>query len=122
MGKKTGPFSPEHVHNMNLAKIGKKHSPERVENMRKAMLALRQEVPQVFTKTTGTSQYKGVAKRKSRWRARLRFKGKDINLGQFATEVEAAKAYDAAARQYLEQFALLNFPQENERGALRGGA
>ena len=122
LGKKTGPFTAEHIHNMNLAKLGKKHSPERVENMRRALLSLRKEVPAVFRKGKGTSQYKGVMKRKNRWRARIRLEGKDINLGQFGTEVEAAKAYDTAARQHLGQFALLNFPQENERGALRGGA
>jgi len=122
MGIKLGPFTAEHVHNMNLAKLGKKHSPERVENMRQAMLALRQEVPQVFAKSKGASQYKGVVQRGTRWRARVRFKGKDINLGQFGTEIEAAAAYDVAARQYLGQFALLNFPKKNERGALRGGA
>ena len=120
-GKKK-PCSPSRRQKIIASLTGKKHTPERVENMRNALIALRQEVPQVFSKSKGTSQYKGVAQRGIRWRARLRFKGRDINLGQFGTEVEAATAYDTAARQYLGQFALLNFPNENERGALRGGA
>jgi group I intron endonuclease len=120
IGKKLAPFTPEHCEKIRQANIGKKLPPEVVGKMRASMLALRQESPAVFKKSKGSGQYKGVAQRGSRWRARIRFKGKDINLGQFGTEAEAAKAYDAAARQYLGKFALFNFPEVGELGALKG--
>ena len=59
------------------------------------------------------SKYKGVdwAKDMRRWRARIRFKGKRIYLGSFEEEIDAAKAYDRAARKYHAEFASLNFPE-----------
>jgi hypothetical protein len=57
------------------------------------------------------SKYKGVdfAKDMKRWRARIRVNGKRIYLGSFKNELEAAKAYDHAAKKYHGQFASLNF-------------
>jgi hypothetical protein len=46
----------------------------------------------------------------NRWRARIRVNGKRISLGLFKDEIEAAKAYDRAARKYHGEFASLNFP------------
>lgn len=62
-----------------------------------------------------TSIYKGVhyekgGKRKKRWRARIDANGKKKHLGRFATEIEAAEAYDTAAREHFGEFAKLNFP------------
>lgn len=58
------------------------------------------------------SKYKGVdwAIDMKRWRARIRVNGRRIYLGSFSDELEAAKAYDRAARKYHGQFAALNFP------------
>lgn len=62
-----------------------------------------------------TSKYKGVSKRnrKNPWRARIMIGKKEITLGTFATEVEAAKEYDRAAVEFFKEFACLNFPNEN---------
>jgi hypothetical protein len=64
-----------------------------------------------------TSQYKGVycEKRRGReqWRANIRFKGKRIFLGYFDNQIDAAKAYDEAAKKYHGAFANLNFPNLN---------
>lgn len=39
------------------------------------------------------------------------------HIGVFASDEEAARAYDAAAREAYGEFARLNFPQEGERSA-----
>ncbi len=60
----------------------------------------------------GSSKYKGVHRRKSckKFRARITHNGKNIHLGLFESEIDAAKAYDKAAKKYFGSFAYLNFP------------
>jgi len=53
--------------------------------------------------------YKGVSKRGKRWRAQMLFQGRYIYLGSFTDPVDAAKAYDSAARKYYGEFAKTNF-------------
>ncbi|MBN2137484.1 MAG: HNH endonuclease [Sedimentisphaerales bacterium] len=67
-----------------------------------------------------SSMYKGVSwhKASKKWRALVAFGGKTKFLGYFADEVEAAKAYDAGARELHGEFAYLNFP-ERPAGASR---
>jgi len=59
-----------------------------------------------------SSKYKGVSfrKRTKLWRAAICVDGKLIELGQFKTEIEAARAYDEAAKFHFKEFACLNFP------------
>jgi len=56
--------------------------------------------------------YKGVCldKRCNKFRARVRIREKQIYLGAFDSSLEAALAYDAAAREHFGEFARLNFP------------
>lgn len=58
-----------------------------------------------------TSRYKGVSrcKRTGVWRASIRPAGASLYLGSFATEREAAIAYDRAARFYFGPSAFQNF-------------
>jgi hypothetical protein len=72
-------------------------------------------------KTKTTSRFRGVylQKRSSRWIARIHFQGQRISLGIFDSEIDAAHAYDRAARMYHKEFACLNFPEENSLSATR---
>jgi hypothetical protein len=57
------------------------------------------------------SRYKGAywAKEIKRWKAKIHVNGKCMYLGSFRDEIEAAKAYDRAAKKYHSEFAALNF-------------
>ncbi|MFA5292907.1 MAG: AP2 domain-containing protein [Phycisphaerae bacterium] len=58
-----------------------------------------------------TSKYKGVFydKRRNKFRAVISIDGKKKHLGYFDNEIDAAKAYDKAARESRGRFAVLNF-------------
>jgi hypothetical protein len=59
-----------------------------------------------------TSKYKGVFydKRRGKFRAVLSIDGKRKHLGYFENEIDAARAYDKAAKEHRKEFAVLNFP------------
>ena len=62
----------------------------------------------------GSSAFKGVSWSSSRnkWLAQIQVYGKRKHLGYFDSEIEAAKAYDVAARKYFGEFAYCNFSPE----------
>jgi hypothetical protein len=62
----------------------------------------------------GSSRFKGVSwdRATGNWRANIQIDGKGRNLGRFADEEAAARAYDSAAAWFHGEFAHLNFPLE----------
>lgn len=54
--------------------------------------------------------YKGVQRVRGKFVARIAVGGKRHNLGVFVEAIDAARAYDAAARIHHGEFARLNFP------------
>lgn len=70
-----------------------------------------------YTKRKYSSIYKGVYfkhdyDRKKPWKATIKFNRKNIHIGYFATEIEAAKVYDIKAKELFGEFACLNFPDQ----------
>ncbi len=59
----------------------------------------------------GTSEYKGVywAKWAKKWMTRIQYEGKQVYLGYFDVEIDAAKAYDTKAKELFGPFAYPNF-------------
>jgi AP2 domain len=67
-----------------------------------------------------TSQYRGVSRNskseKEPFRAMITHKGKRYYLGSFATELEAAKAYNKAALAIIGSYAIINQLPEESNG------
>ncbi len=62
----------------------------------------------------GKSRYKGVSPVKGRWIAQIGIGGQNY-IGSYKTEIDAAKAYDAAAMKHFGEFARLNFTQGGQQ-------
>ncbi|MFH1719368.1 MAG: AP2 domain-containing protein [Planctomycetota bacterium] len=58
------------------------------------------------------SKYKGLEwdKTQRKWKARIQHDGRRIYLGSFASQIEAAQAYDRKAKALFGRFARPNFP------------
>jgi hypothetical protein len=80
----------------------------RLENLR---ITSSQENSRNSTKKKNClSKYKGVSWRKDRnkWRSYITIDNKYLNLGHFNNEIDAAIAYNNAAKKYFGKFANLN--------------
>ncbi|MHC4185837.1 MAG: HNH endonuclease [Planctomycetota bacterium] len=67
-----------------------------------------------FARKRGRTRYNGIRwdKNKEKWQVRLTIDGRRRSFGYYADEIEAAKAYDRAARKYRGEYAFLNFPEK----------
>lgn len=67
-----------------------------------------------------TSKYKGVCwiEAKGKWKAQIR-SGRVRHIGYFDDEIDAAHAYDEAAREHFGEYAWLNFPDNDSQRLCR---
>lgn len=63
-----------------------------------------------------TSGFRGVYwnKASGKWMSRIGIKGRTVSLGVYTDLIEAARAYDAKALELFGEFAVLNFPTQDE--------
>jgi len=61
-----------------------------------------------------SSRFKGPCwdKAKRRWVVYIRHDGRNVFIGRFRDEAEAARAYDHKAYELFGEYAYLNFPEE----------
>jgi hypothetical protein len=89
----------------------------RRSNLRVATRA--QNMQNSHSQVSTSSRYKGVSWRKDirKWDVRIVVHGRQIFLGHFRDELDAALAYDGAARVHFGEFARLNIPKPGEQSA-----
>jgi hypothetical protein len=66
-----------------------------------------------------SSDFRGVSWSKDtklEWHARVMYRGKTLSLGHFPTQEQAARAYDAKASELKGMEAILNFPEDSQKG------
>jgi hypothetical protein len=92
----------------------------RMENLRLATHSQNQ-YNKGKTKRKTASRYIGAFffKDRGKWFSAISVNGKKIFLGYFDSEIDAARAYDAAAIKYHGEFARLNFPREDYNVEIR---
>jgi len=102
-------FIPETIDHIDHNKRNNK-----IENLRAATYSQNLQNTRKFS--NASSKFKGVCydKKRNKWVARIKLIDKRIHLGYFENEVEAAKAYDAAAILNFGEFAQTNRSKYNE--------
>lgn len=85
----------------------------RIENLR--ICTHNQNQHNQGIRASNKSGYKGVSWMKSvkKWHAQICCNSKVTHLGLYTCKIEAAKAYDEAAKQLHGEFAWLNFPDKS---------
>lgn len=78
----------------------------------------RQEKMQIAAKKhiNNTSGYRGVSWHETgqKWQCHIGINGDRVYLGLFDDEIDAAHAYDEAAKEHFGEYAALNFPPSNK--------
>lgn len=81
-----------------------------LENLRAATNQQNTAYGSKLIRANNTSGYRGVTwnKQRKKWRAEIGVNGKQKHLGLFEDKLEAAAAYDEAAKKYFGEFAFSN--------------
>ena len=79
-------------------------------NFENEPLLTEKEYAELTKRRIPSSRFRGVGwdKSKRKWVAYISVKGKYTHLGRYSSEIEAAKAYNEAAKQYHKDKAILN--------------
>jgi hypothetical protein len=67
-------------------------------------------------RSDNTSGYKGVHRKRGKWKAALTFHDKEISLGSYSDIKDAALAYNEAAIKYFGKFARVNIMEDARYG------
>ena len=96
-------FIPEQIDHVN-----RNRADNRICNLRPANHSLNESNKQ--TKSGCASKYRGVSihKRTGMWRARIKKDKKEIHLGLFHSEIDAAKKYNEYALLHFGEYSVLN--------------
>jgi hypothetical protein len=83
---------------------------DKLDNRRENLRLVTKSQNQHNKPSCNSRKYKGVSREKSRrkWKAQIHFNNKDLFLGHFDTDHEAARAYNAAARIHFGDHARFN--------------
>lgn len=100
LGKK---LTPKHCAAISAALLGRKQAEEHKQKNQE----LQWQRPK---RKNCSSSYRGVSRELKKWRADIFLRNKSIRLGLFLSELDAARAYDAAVKIHRGSSALLNFP------------
>ena len=78
------------------------------------LVSKRQSTFNTRSRLGSSSRFKGVSfdSRLKRWMTQIQVNGETLYLGRYQSEQDAARAYDAAAREHFGEYAYLNFPEE----------
>lgn len=102
-------YCPKYIDHINNNGID-----NRIENLRECTNS--QNLANTFKriKSTATSRFKGVSlhKANNKYLAQININNRTINVGYFDLELDAAFAYDEAAKALFGEFAKVNFPEK----------
>jgi hypothetical protein len=97
----TGAFPKDQVDHANQVKDDNRWS-----NLRECTKS--QNNINVILRKDNTSGYKGVCKNYSKWMASISYKGASVHIGLYTDILDAARAYDAKAKELFGDYAYLN--------------
>lgn len=116
-GKKLPPEAREKISIAASERLGEKngffgraHSPETCEHLRAVLVGKKHKKARSLFRGVSWSATPGYDGSIGKWRATINTPGKRIFIGNFSNELDAAQAYDAAAKKYHGAHAVLNFP------------